>query len=70
MAELSVKETRELLLGTWISVALIVEVLIERHDLPREELLLLLSDAQAAAPRRPTRTAIAGMRLLIERGFG
>jgi hypothetical protein len=44
MEELSpTTETRELLLGTWIGVALIVELLIARLDLPREELLLALA---------------------------
>jgi len=70
MPELSPKaEARELLLGTWIGVALIVELLVERFDLPREELLLKLSEAQAAAKPGKS-TALAGMRLLIERGFG
>jgi hypothetical protein len=68
MAELSVDETRELLIGTWIAVALIVEVLIKRYDVPREELLLLLAEAEAAAKGKRT-TALAGLRLLIERGF-
>lgn len=70
MPELSPKtENRELLLGTWIAIALIVELLIEKYDLPREELMLLLADAEAVALGR-RRTALAGMRLLIERGFG
>lgn len=66
MAELGVKETRELLVGTWIGVALIVEVLIARYDLPREEVLLLLADAETAAKGERC-TAIAGMRALIDR---
>lgn len=69
MAELSAKETRELLLGTWTAIALIVESLIKRDSLSREELMLALAEAQAAAPRDRRRTAFAGLRLLIERGF-
>jgi hypothetical protein len=61
-------ETRELLIGTWIVVAVIVERLIERDILSREELLSLLAEAQAAAPDRRA-TTFAGLRLLIERGL-
>jgi hypothetical protein len=62
-------ETRELLIGTWIVVAIIVEKLIERGIVSREELLSVLSEAQATAPDRRA-TTFAGLRLLIERGFG
>ena len=65
----STDETRELLIGTWVAVAMIVEMLIEQELVSREDLLLLLSRAQMAASDRRS-TAIAGLRLLVERGFG
>ncbi len=69
MDELDLRqETRELLLGTWTAIALITEVLIDGEMVEREDLLRLLGAAdQIARDRR--RTAIAGIRLLIERGF-
>ncbi len=69
MTEPNLQETRELMLGTWIAVALIVESLIDGGAIPREELLCLLAKAEELAQNR-RRTAIAGVRLLIERGFG
>jgi hypothetical protein len=69
MDVLSTDETRELLIGTWVGVAMVVEMLIEQELVSREDLLLLLSRAQMAAPDRRS-TAIAGLRLLVERGFG
>jgi len=68
MDALSTDETRELLIGTWVGVAMIVEMLIEQGLVSREDLLLLLSRAQMAAPDRRS-TALAGLRLLVERGF-
>ena len=65
----NVEETRELLIGTWVALAMVVEMLIEQELVQREELLLLLSRAEMAARDRRS-TAIAGLRLLIERGFG
>ena len=65
----SIDETRELLIGTWVSMAMVVEMLIEQDLVSREDLLLLLSRAEAAARDRRY-TAIAGLRLLVERGFG
>ena len=62
-------EARELLLGTWIGVAIVVEMLIARQLVHREELMLLLSQAQTASSDRRS-TAFAALRLLIERGFG
>jgi hypothetical protein len=59
-------ELQELFLGTWTSMALIVESLIKQALLPRSELLQALQDAQALARDR-RRTAIAGVRLLIQR---
>jgi hypothetical protein len=50
-------------------MALIVETLIDRGIVTREELLCLLAQAEGLARDR-RRTAIAGIRLLIERGFG
>ena len=50
MDALSNDETRELLIGTWVGVAMIVEMLIEQGLVSREDLLLLLSRAQMAAP--------------------
>jgi len=50
-------------------VAMVVEMLIEQELVSREDLLLLLSRAQMAASDRRS-TAIAGLRLLVERGFG
>ena len=70
MSELSRDETRELLVGTWTAVALVVDVLIKQDALCREELVVMLAEAEAAAPRDRRRTAFAGLRFLIERGFG
>ena len=67
--ELGLQETRELLLGTWIGVALVVEMLVAKELISREELLLLLGDAEDAVCRE-RRTSLAGLRMLIERGFG
>ena len=64
----SIDETGELLIGTWIAVAMVVEMRIEQELVSREELLLLLARAEAAARDRRS-TAIAGLRLLVERGF-
>lgn len=50
-------------------MALVVEALISHEPVEREDLLLLLSDAEAVAHDQ-RRTAIAALRLLIERGFG
>ena len=69
MDALETDETRELLIGTWVGVAMVVEMLIEQDLVSREDLLLLLSRAEAAARDRRS-TAIAGLRLLVERGFG
>jgi methylthioribose-1-phosphate isomerase len=69
MAASSVDETREPLIGTWTAVAMIMEMLIEQELVSREELMMLLSKAEAATHDRRS-TAIAGLRLLVERGFG
>jgi hypothetical protein len=68
MPELELKEARELLIGTWIGIALLADTLIEHGVLSREELLLPLSQTEEAASDK-RRTALAGLRLLISRGF-
>jgi len=69
MHALETDETRELLIGTWVGIAMIVEMLIDQGLVSREDLLVLLSRAQMAARDRRS-TALAGLRLLVERGFG
>jgi hypothetical protein len=69
MKMLEQTETQELLLGTWVAVALLVEMLVDRGLVPREELLLLLGSAEVLACDS-RRTALAALRLLVERGFG
>ncbi len=69
MDELGPQETRELLLGTWIGVSLLAEILIDRELICRGDLVGVLEQAIAIA-RGGRRTAIAGMCLLIESGFG
>jgi hypothetical protein len=68
MSELELREARELLIGTWIGIALLADTLIEHGVLSKEELLLPLSQIEEAASDR-RRTALAGIRLLISRGF-
>jgi len=62
------EENRELLMGTWIGIALIVEMLIAQEVMERENLLALLAQFEEAAPGW-RKTALAGLRLFIERGF-
>jgi hypothetical protein len=62
------EENRELLMGTWIGIALIVEVLITHDVIDRESLLALLAQFEEAAPSW-RKTALAGLRMFIERGF-
>ena len=68
MEELESSEARELLIGTWIGIALLADTLIEYGFLSKEELLQPLSQIEERAPDR-RRTALAGLRLLISRGF-
>jgi hypothetical protein len=68
MSELELEESRELLIGTWIGIALLADTLIERGIVFKEELLEPLSQIEEAASDR-RRTALAGLRLLISRGF-
>ena len=68
MSEMESNEARELLIGTWIGIALLADALIERRILSKRELMLLLSQTgEASSDNR--RTALAGLRLLISRGF-
>ena len=68
MPELNTEEVQELLVGTWIGVALIADMLIENTVLSKEELLWTLSQIEEAASDN-RRTALAGLRRLISRGF-
>jgi hypothetical protein len=68
MSELEFKEVQELLIGTWIGIALLADTLIEHGVLPRKELLLALSQTEEAASDK-RRTALAGLRLLIRCSF-
>jgi hypothetical protein len=47
MIEQGPDEARELLVGTWIGIALIAEMLIRNGAAPREGLISVLSDAEA-----------------------
>jgi hypothetical protein len=62
-------EFLELLLGSWIGVALIAEALIRAGVVRRDELLLPLADAVALAKDRRV-TSLAAMHKLISEGFG
>ena len=68
MSELELTETRELLIGTWIGIAHLADTLIEHGVLSRGELLRTLSQIEEAASDK-RRTALAGIRMLISRGF-
>jgi len=68
MPERELEEARELLIGTWIGIALLADTLIEHGVIPKKELLLILSQTEEAASNT-RRTALAGLRLLINRGF-
>lgn len=68
MPELELEEARELLIGTWIGIALLADTLIEQGMISKEELLLNLSQTEEAASNK-RRTSLAGLRLLISRGF-
>ena len=62
-------EMRELLVGTWIGVALIVEGLVHSGMIAREDLVVPLSQAEALA-KDQRRVALTALRRLIEHGFG
>jgi hypothetical protein len=68
MPELELEEARELLIGTWIGLAVLADTLIEHGVISKAELLLTLSQTEEAASNK-RRTALAGLRLLISRGF-
>ena len=68
MPELELEEARELLIGTWIGIALLADTLIEHGVISKKELLVTLSQTEEAASNK-RRTALAGLRLLISRGF-
>jgi hypothetical protein len=68
VSELELDEARELLIGTWIGIALLADTLIEHGMISKEELLLNLSQTEEATSNK-RRTALAGLRLLISRGF-
>src|SRR4051794_13453658 len=68
MSELELTEARELLIGTWIGIAHLADTLIEHGVLSRGELLRTLSQIEEVASDE-RRTALAGLRLLISRGF-
>jgi hypothetical protein len=65
---MELNEARELLIGTWIGIALLADALIERRILSKREFMLLLSQTEEASSDN-RRTALAGLRLLISRGF-
>ena len=69
MTELDRQEMYELLLGTWTGVALVAEILIERELICRDDLLCVFAQAEAEARDRRG-TAIVGIRMLMELGFG
>jgi hypothetical protein len=68
MPERELTEARELLIGTWIGIAHLADTLIEHGVLSRGELLRTLSQIEEAASDK-RRTALAGLRMLISRGF-
>jgi hypothetical protein len=68
MPEQELEEARELLIGTWIGIALLADTLIEHGLISKKELLVTLSQTEEAASNK-RRTALAGLRLLISRGF-
>jgi hypothetical protein len=68
MLELEMEEAQELLIGTWVGVALLANMLIENGALSKEELLWTLSQIEAMASDN-RRTALANLRRLITRGL-
>jgi hypothetical protein len=68
MLELGRDETRELLVGTWIGIALIAEILIQRGAARREDLVSVLLDAETLARDR-RRIALTALRKLTTDGF-
>jgi hypothetical protein len=68
MIEQGPDEARELLVGTWIGITLIAEMLIRNGAARREDLVSVLSDAEALA-RDQRRIALTALRKLIANGF-
>ena len=68
MIEQGPDEARELLVGTWIGIALIAEVLIQQGAARREDVVSVLSDAEALARDR-RRIALTALRKLTKDGF-
>lgn len=62
-------EAHELMIGTWLAMALLIEMLVDRGVVTREDLLLMFGNAELAS-RDTRRTAFSAMRLIVERGFG
>jgi hypothetical protein len=69
MEQLSSDEVRELLVGTWTGIALLIESLVQARAVERGDLVLPLSQAEALAKDR-RRIALTALRKLIEDGFG
>jgi hypothetical protein len=61
-------EMRQLLVGTWTGIALIAEILIGRGVAQREQLVSLLSEAEALAKDR-RRIALSALRKLLDESF-
>jgi len=59
---------RELFVGTWTGIALIADVLIQRSAVRREDLIAILSDAEALARDR-RRIALSALCKLIGYDF-
>ena len=68
MPERDRDETRELLVGTWIGIALIAEILIQQGAARREDVVSALSDAEALSRDR-RRIALTALRKLTKDGF-
>ena len=68
MPERGRDETRELLVGTWIGIALITEIMIQQGAARREDVVSVLSDAEALSRDR-RRIALTALRKLTKDGF-
>jgi hypothetical protein len=68
MPERGRDETRELLVGTWIGIALIAEILIQQGAARREDVVSALSNAEALS-RDGRRIALTALRKLTQDGF-
>jgi hypothetical protein len=70
MAELNLKETQQLLAGTWIGIACVAELLIERKVISRDDLTAFLWTTERMTSDRCRRDGLAVVRRLIEQGLG